>query len=295
MVLLDWHSLWLASPTTRTRSLGRGRETKLLASVSGTQKSRVDLLSTPRKAARITIFGAGLLMLFIFVAPLIGTDFSYMAQILAFVIAVLATGALLFGFPSLVSAIVTPWLLGFGAFAAVLGGLAAIFARPDVLAEGWAVVPLIALFVSNLLRISAAAALGISLARHVASPAIALLIAAVAAATDLFSVFAGPTKAMVEKSAPALDFLLVIFPTFGQALGFALGISDFIFLALFIAMSLLLNLRHIPTTVAVCVGTLLAMITSLLLERPLPALPFISLAFVLANADLILSSLLKRR
>lgn len=253
------------------------------------------LLSTPRQAAGITIFGAVLLLILIFVAPLIGAGFSYTAQILAFVIAVFATGALLFGFPSLVSDTVTPWLLGFGATAAVLGGLAAIFARPDVLAEGWAVIPLLALFVSNILRISAAAALGISLARHVTSPAIALLIAAMATASDLFSVFAGPTKAMVEKNAPALDFLLVIFPTFGQALGFALGISDFIFLALFITMSLLLNFRHIPTTLAVCAGTLLAMTTSLLLERPLPALPFISLAFVLVNADLILASLLKRR
>lgn len=252
------------------------------------------LLSIPRRAVGITIFGAVLLLLFVFVAPLVGAGFSYTAQILAFVISVLATGALLFGFPSLVNAIATPWLLGFGAVAAVLGGLSAILARPDVLLGGWAIVPLLALFVSNILRISAAAALGISLARHVASPAIALLIAAVATATDLFSVFAGPTKAMVEKSAPALDFLLVIFPTFGQALGFALGISDFIFLALFITMSRLLNLRHIPTTIAVCAGTLLAMTTSLLLERPLPALPFISLAFVLVNVDLILSSLFKR-
>jgi len=36
------------------------------------------------------------------------------------------------------------------------------------------------------------------------------------------------------------------------------------------------------------------MIAGLLLERPLPALPFVAGAFVLVNADLILASLTKR-
>lgn len=75
------------------------------------------------------------------------------------------------------------------------------------------------------------------------------------------------------------------FPTFGFSLGFALGVSDFIFLALFTAMAGHLGLRHpLPTLVLGCAAVLLAMLAGLLLETALPALPFIALSFVLANA-----------
>jgi hypothetical protein len=43
----------------------------------------------------------------------------------------------------------------------------------------------------------------------------------------------------------------------------------------------------------VCFGAFLALSVGLFLERPLPALPFIAIAFVLANSDLILASLAK--
>jgi hypothetical protein len=64
-----------------------------------------------------------------------------------------------------------------------------------------------------------------------ASPGIALLIAGLTTAADLFSVFVGPAKAIVERAAPALDYLLLIFPTFGYPLGFALSVTDSICLA----------------------------------------------------------------
>ena len=67
------------------------------------------------------------------------------------------------------------------------------------------------------------------------------------AADDLFSVLAGPTKALVEEGSPALDFLLVIFPTFGQPLGFALGVANFFFLVLFAAVARYLSLRPLPS------------------------------------------------
>lgn len=250
---------------------------------------------SPRYSSRAVVLGGLILLLFTLLAPLVDLGFSFAAQVSAFLVAVSATGLILFGFPSLAARTTTPRLLALGAVAVALGVLAALFARPEVLAEGPQPLSLISLFLSDALRIVAAVTLGLALARYVASPGVALLIAAVATATDLFSVFAGPTKAMVEESAVALDFLLLIFPTFGQPLGFALGISDFIFLALFTSMSRILELRFTATVLGTCAGTLLAMTISLLLERPLPALPFISLAFVLINADLIRNSLLKHR
>ena len=117
------------------------------------------------------------------------------------------------------------------------------------------------------------------------TPRIALLVAGLAAA-DLFSVFAGPTRALVESGAPALDYLLLIFPTFGYPLGFALGLADFIFLTLFAALARHLEgLGTLPTLALGFAAVLLAMLTGLLLARPLPALPFIALSFVLTNAS----------
>jgi hypothetical protein len=122
-----------------------------------------------------------------------------------------------------------------------------------------------------------------------------LIIVAAAIVSDLFSVFAGPTRALVRGDSPLLDVLLLVFPTFGSALGFGLGLSDFIFLALFAAASRSLNFRYVPTLLGVCSAAFLALTAGLLLERPLPALPFVAIAFVFVNVDLVVASLLRRR
>jgi hypothetical protein len=129
----------------------------------------------------------------------------------------------------------------------------------------------------------------------VSSVGVVLLIVAVAVGSDLLSVFAGPTRAFVEEDSPVLDVLVLIFPTFGSVLGFGLGVSDFVFLALFAAASRFLNLRYVATLICLCSAAFLAVTTRLLLGRPLPALPFVATAFLLANGDLILSSLAQRR
>jgi hypothetical protein len=62
----------------------------------------------------------------------------------------------------------------------------------------------------------------------------------------------------------------VWFPIFGFPLGFALGVSGFIFLALFAATAGYLHLRHslqILIHLRMC-RLLLAMLTGLLLEPP---------------------------
>jgi hypothetical protein len=122
-----------------------------------------------------------------------------------------------------------------------------------------------------------------------------LLVVVAAIAADLFSVFAGPTEALVRTESPLLDLLLLVFPTFGSPLGFGLGLSDFIFMTLFAAAGRFLDLRYAATLLGVCLAAFLAVTTGLLLARPLPALPFIASAFVLANADLIVAFLARRR
>jgi hypothetical protein len=222
-------------------------------------------------------------------------ELSRTVRIAAYALVLTPVVPLLHGFLLAARGYATSRLLAFGAGAAAFGVLFALLARPENLEHGSELLLSLALSLANLLRILAAAFVGISLARYVSSTGVVLLIAAVATVSDLFSVFAGPTKTLVEEASPVLDLLLLVFPTFGSLLGFALGVSDFAFLALFAAASRFLNLRYLATLLGLCLATFLAMTAGLLLERPLPALPFVALAFVIVNADLILASLTRRR
>jgi hypothetical protein len=240
--------------------------------------------------------GITALVALIFLLPLAETlGLSRTARIAAYALVLTPVVPLLHGFLLAARGYATSRLLALGAAAATFGVLFALLARPENLENGSGVLLSFALSLANLLRILAAASVGISLARYVSSTGVVLLVVAVATVSDLFSVFAGPTKALVEEDAPVLDLLLLVFPTFGSTLGFGLGVSDFVFLALFAAASRFLNLRYPATLLCVCSATFLAVTAGLLLERPLPALPFIAIAFVLVNVDLILASLTRRR
>jgi hypothetical protein len=244
-----------------------------------------------------SLAGAAALAALIFLLPLLAITPGPLsaARIAAYALVLIPVSILLHGFFVAAGGYTTSWLLALGAVSAALGLLLAFLARPEDLVNGSGVLVLLALCVANLSRILAAACLGIALARYITSVGVVLIIVLAAVASDLFSVFAGPTRVLVQEDSPVLDGLLLVFPTFGSALGFGLGLSDFIFLALFAAASRFLNLRYAATLLGVCFAAFLAVSAGLLLARPLPALPFIAIAFVLVNADLIVASLIKRR
>jgi hypothetical protein len=206
-------------------------------------------------------------------------------QILSSALVLLPVGTLLYGLLAFAADLAVSKLLFLGVAAGTLSVAAAYFGgRPEELTGGPAAWPLTLLFLADAFRIVTASCAGLVLARPFSSAGAALLTAGAAAVADLFSVFAGPTKALVEREAPSLDYLLLWFPTLGRPLGFSLGVSDFVFLALFAAMAKHLNLRPLATLVLGCVAVVLALLAALFLARPLPALPFIALSFVLANA-----------
>lgn len=242
----------------------------------------------PQPGLFVAALGIAVLAATAVTLPLAGGGFSYETQIVAFALALAPVGIVLHGLLIAASGPSTRRILVFGAGAAVVGfGISLLVRDP----AGWpALLLAAALFFANVLRLVAAVAVGLALARNVHSAAAALLIALVATGADLFSVFAGPTRALLQGDSPALDLLLLVFPVFGEPFGFALGLSDFIFLALFAAMSRFLGLRYALSLVGVCAGAFLAVTVGLLLDRPLPALPFISVAFLLFNADRIFAS-----
>lgn len=224
--------------------------------------------------------------------PALGDGVSLAGLALAYVLVLIPTAALLSGLLTLAAGVSTPRVLLIGAVAGLIGVASAyIGGRPEAFADGPAPLPLAFLFLADAFRICAACFLALALARYINSLGAAFLVAAVATAADLFSVLAGPTRALVQEDSPALDFLLVIFPTFGQPLGFALGVADFVFLALFAAAARYLALRPRITLASGCMAVFLAMLLGLLTGTYLPALPFISLSFILANADLAARSL----
>lgn len=240
----------------------------------------------PRWALCWLSAGLAALAALIFLLPSVENPVSSdTAQIIAFALFIAPVGAIIYGFLGFTGSLSTPWLLISGSATAVLGGLVIYFFHSDITGAYL----LLMLFLADALRIIAAASFGFALAHYVSSPGTALLVACVAALADIFSVLAGPTHALIRGNSPALQFLLLVFPSFGHPFGFALGASDFIFLALFSALGLLLNLRYPLTLLSCCIAAFLALAAGFLLERPLPALPFISLAFIVANADLILS------
>ena len=244
-----------------------------------------------------SLAGAATLVALIFLLPLVDAmpESILAARITAYALVLVPISLLLHGFFVVAGGYETSRLLALGAVSAALGLSSAFLASPEDLENGSGVLVLFALSLADLSRILAAACVGVALARYITSVGVVLIIVFAAIASDLFSVFAGPTRVLVQEDSPVLDGLLLVFPTFGSALGFGLGLSDFIFLALFAAAGRFLDLRYAATLLGVCFAAFLAVTTGLLLHRPLPALPFIAIGFVLVNADLVVASFAKRR
>jgi hypothetical protein len=137
-------------------------------------------------------------------------------------------------------------------------------------------------------KVVAAVAAGCLLGRQMVEGWWLALVALVALAADAWSVFAGPTRLIVERAPGVLDYLLVNFSALGGTSGgFGLGMSDLFFLGLFLTGCVCTGLRSRATMYAAALGLLATVLLALLLNRALPALPLLSLAFLAANADLL--------
>ena len=174
----------------------------------------------------------------------------------------------------IVTAPVEGWVL----WALLLAGAAVGFPL------SWAGLPLVA----APFKVVAGVAAGRLLGRQMAEGWWLALVALVALAADTWSVFAGPTKMIVEHAPGALSYLLISFPALGRTSGgFGLGMSDLFFMGLFVAGSLNTGLRARGTLFAGAGSLLLTVLAALLVRSPLPALPLLSLSFLVMNGDLL--------
>jgi hypothetical protein len=142
---------------------------------------------------------------------------------------------------------------------------------------------------ATLAKLFAASCLGLALASLLVRPLEVVMIALVIAAVDIYSVAVGPTHVIVEHHQAVLDAFTLAFHPPGSYGAAQIGASDFVFFAVFTGAAIRLHLRRRLTWLATTASFGVTLGLSVGFDTALPALPLLSLSFLLANADLLLT------
>jgi hypothetical protein len=122
------------------------------------------------------------------------------------------------------------------------------------------------------------------------------LVALAIPAIDAISVWRGPTRHIVTERPGVFDLLSISFPVPGGS--FQLGLPDLLFFTLFLAAAARWGMRVAPSWVLMTASFGATMALALWLDPfdlgGLPALPLLSLGFLLANGDHLLRSARER-
>jgi hypothetical protein len=114
-----------------------------------------------------------------------------------------------------------------------------------------------------------------------------VLVACLIPWVDAYSVWRGPTKQITEQHVEVFNSLSIAFIVPGDGVA-RLGLPDVLFFAVFLAASVRFDLRPFWTWLGMTAGLGLTMILATWWDvSGLPALPAISLGFLLPNADLL--------
>ena len=122
------------------------------------------------------------------------------------------------------------------------------------------------------------------------------LVAVIVPWVDSYSVWRGPTKTIVTKRPDVFSALSFAFPVPGQSGGAKLGLPDLLFFALFLGASIRFRLRPFWTWLCLTasLGGTMAFATAFDVGG-LPALPLLSVGFLLPNADLLWRAVRQKR
>jgi hypothetical protein len=153
----------------------------------------------------------------------------------------------------------------------------------------------------NFAKLAGVTMLGFWFLSYFETVAWVVLVAAIIPIVDAYSVARGPTKVIVEHHEQVFTNLSFAFPIPGERSAANLGLPDLLFFALFLAAAARFALRPGWTWLALVAsfGGTIALAVSGALERifdlgGLPALPLLSLAFLVVNADLLWRALRSR-
>jgi hypothetical protein len=115
-----------------------------------------------------------------------------------------------------------------------------------------------------------------------------VIVALVIPWVDAYSVWRGPTNTIVEHHAGVFERLSFAFPVPGENNTANLGIPDMLFFALFLAAAAQFRLRTWLTWLLMTASFGATIVLAVWLDRGgLAALPLLSLAFLVANGDLL--------
>ena len=142
--------------------------------------------------------------------------------------------------------------------------------------------------VANFAKLAAMTAIGWCFLRFFEELSWVVLVALIVPWVDSYSVWRGPTKTIVTQKPEVFSALSFTFPVPGQDGGAKLGLPDLLFFALYLGASARFGLRTFWTWVGLTasLGGTMALATAFNVDG-LPALPLLSLGFLLPNADLI--------
>jgi hypothetical protein len=122
-----------------------------------------------------------------------------------------------------------------------------------------------------------------------------VLVACIVPWVDSYSVWRGPTKTIVTQKPQVFDALSFTFPVPGFEGGAKLGLPDLLFFALYLGAAARWNLRTGWTWVCLTasLGGTMALATWLNVDG-LPALPLLSVGFLVPNVDLLWRAVRRR-
>jgi hypothetical protein len=123
-----------------------------------------------------------------------------------------------------------------------------------------------------------------------------VLVACIVPWVDAYSVWRGPTNHIVHNHRQVFSTLSFAFPVPGEPSAANLGLPDLLFFSLFLAAAARFGLRVFATWALLTASFGATIAVAVLWDKPgLPALPLLSLGFLLANADLLWRALRVRR
>ena len=115
-----------------------------------------------------------------------------------------------------------------------------------------------------------------------------VLVAAIVPLVDILSVYRGPTKIVVEEEPGLFERIAIAFALPGEDAAARLGPPDVIFFALFLAAATSFGLRRGATWIGMTAAISATLVLTYAFELDgLPALPAVSLGFLVPNADLL--------
>jgi hypothetical protein len=141
---------------------------------------------------------------------------------------------------------------------------------------------------ANFARLGATTFLGLWFLGYFETLAWVVLVACIIPWVDAYSVWRGPTKEIVAHHEHIFSVLSFAFPVPGEHAAANLGVPDLLFFALFLGAAARFGLRVYCTwaSLVAALGATIALTVWLNLSG-LPALPAVSLGFLLPNADLL--------